>query len=640
MPFSRIVLLVAHVVPALVAVSAWGAPMLFPLGAGLLVIAVLSVLEGGGRFARPVGSLLSTAVVLLGTLFAASWFGQGRGFNERFFYHFELRTLRTAFEVFPVELAVAGAVVLACGLAPLWVRPAGWPGPRVGVLSALLGLVTWPPGLSLAEAAFAERTLPGVVRSDPEFTLPSGRRPRNLVLVYLEGVERSYFDSALFGEVVPSLRRLRDEATDFSGIEQVEGTEWTVAGLVASQCGVPLGIEASGFGANSSLAAVERPLPGYTCLGDILLANGFRTVFMGGADLGFAGKGNFLAGHGFEERLGRRQLLSRLPDPGYRHGWGLFDDSLLDLAAGRFEELHAAGTPFLLTVLTVDTHFPRGSPSASCRALPGNVDPMLDAVFCTDQLIGRFVERIRRADPEGRSLIAIVSDHLSMRTTISHVLEAQPERRLSFFVLDPEQPAREIAVRGTHFDIGPTLLEWMGFEPDRLGLGWSLLRNDPGYWFTLDDRVRRASQADFIGSLLRLDRPIAFEPEGPRIRFGEQSLRVNRAGRPLKKEIFVLRFDSAGELTGLHVVAGPRQYAQTVGDDFAVAVSTSPRFNTRYGEGEAGEGPLWLVGWAQRGPYRSGRVEPGAGLSGEEVRVLFQAGAGGARARAPTPQEP
>lgn len=86
--------------------------------------------------------------------------------------------------------------------------------------------------------------------------------------------------------------------------------------------------------------------------------------------------------------------------------WGVHDDVLLDTAYQRFERLSRAGSPFMLTTLTMDTHHPAGHLPVSCKgeryqSQYGNIN-MLNALKCSDRLISQLVERIQ-ASPYGRT---------------------------------------------------------------------------------------------------------------------------------------------------------------------------------------------------------------------------------------------
>ncbi|WP_438516828.1 hypothetical protein, partial [Enterobacter hormaechei] len=58
--------------------------------------------------------------------------------------------------------------------------------------------------------------------------------------IYAESLERTYFDAELFPGLADELNALRTDSIDFSNTQQLPGTGYTIAGMVASQCGIPL----------------------------------------------------------------------------------------------------------------------------------------------------------------------------------------------------------------------------------------------------------------------------------------------------------------------------------------------------------------------------------------------------------------
>ncbi len=120
-------------------------------------------------------------------------------------------------------------------------------------------------------------------------------KPRNIVWLYLEQVERTYLDERLFPGLMPNLGSLEEESLSFTNVHEVYGTGWTIAGMVASQCGIPL---VTPSGNESAMTGMDQFLPGAECLGDILDEAGYDLNYMGGAILSFAGNGKILQGSG------------------------------------------------------------------------------------------------------------------------------------------------------------------------------------------------------------------------------------------------------------------------------------------------------------------------------------------------------
>jgi phosphoglycerol transferase len=254
-------------------------------------------------------------------------------------------------------------------------------------------------------------------------------------------------------------------------MRQYPGTGWTIAAMVASQCGVPLLSEMWG---NDIFTTVGNPFARVTCLGEHLREAGYRTAFAGGATLDFAGKGIFLRDNGFDIRLG----LDELPNTG-AHQWGLYDSDMFAHGRELFDGLAAGDAPFLLTLLTLDTHFPDGMPSPGCRPYAEDALLMLDAVHCADQLVWDFIQHVRQSPVGDDTVIAIMSDHLFMEGEVEDMLD-KGVRKPFFFLLDPARPAERRDGPFTHFDVAPTLLEAVGMPGVRFPFGQSLLSHDEG----------------------------------------------------------------------------------------------------------------------------------------------------------------
>ena len=306
------------------------------------------------------------------------------------------------------------------------------------------------------------------------------RNPRNIVWIYGESLERTYLDPKAFPGLMPNLTRLASQGLDVRDLAQVEGTGWTIAGMVASMCGVPL---TTAPGDENSLGRMDSFLPEADCLGDYLKRQGYRTQFIGGADAAFAAKGAFLRSHGFDEVRDLAWFRAHGVDPEHFSQWGVHDDVLLDAAWDSFQRLSRTsredGKPFLLTALTMDTHHPAGHLPVSCRderyeSRYGDV-ALLHAIKCSDRLIGQLVERIRRSQYADDTLIVVSSDHLAMPNDLTDVLAGLQRENLLLFLGHDVAPRRLTASRGSTLDAGATLLQLMDPSIRALGFGRSLL---------------------------------------------------------------------------------------------------------------------------------------------------------------------
>ncbi len=297
----------------------------------------------------------------------------------------------------------------------------------------------------------------------------------NLVYIYAESLERTYFDESIFPNLMNNLKAIKSESTEFTNIHQVARTRWTIGGMTASQCAIPLFTSSKG----NSMRGVDSFLSGASCLGDVLKSLDYHLVFMQGSSIDFSGLREFYSTHEFDEIYGVDDLKNELADKNYMNGWGLYDDSLLAMAYGKFEQLSKDSKPFALFIATIDTHHPNGMTSKSCRDIPygDGENNILNAVHCSDRLISQFIEKIRNSKYANKTLIVLTSDHLAMKNTASDLLKKGTRRDL-FLIFDPKNK-KYISVdkAGSMFDVSPTVLHKLGVMTD-LGLGRNLFQKE------------------------------------------------------------------------------------------------------------------------------------------------------------------
>lgn len=295
----------------------------------------------------------------------------------------------------------------------------------------------------------------------------------NLVYIYGESLERTYFNEQAFPDLAPELNNIKNSALDFSQTQQLPGTDYTIAGMVASQCGIPL---FAPFEGNAS-SSVSSFFPQTLCLGDILKKSGYQNYFIQGANLRFAGKDVFLKSHGFDNLYGAEELKTVVPYPDYRNDWGFYDDVVLDQVWQKFQQLSQAGKPFSLFTLTVDTHHPDGFISRGCTRksyqYDGKVNQSFSAVSCSQQLVAGLIDKIKASPWFKNTVIVVSSDHLAMNNTAWKYLNQQQRSDLFFIIRgDKPAPGEVSGVKRNTLDNGATVLDILGGD-NFLGLGRS-----------------------------------------------------------------------------------------------------------------------------------------------------------------------
>jgi phosphoglycerol transferase len=293
--------------------------------------------------------------------------------------------------------------------------------------------------------------------------------PKNLVLIYMESIEETYSNTALFGgDLLAPLHALH--GAHFDNYVSAPGTNWTIGAIVGTQCGVPLRVYSE---LNIKQRATGRSfLPGATCLGDILKDRGYQSVFLGGAALSFSGKGAFLSDHGYAVTFGKVEWLRLGERPDDMNVWGLYDGELFQHARQQLKALHDSRKPFNLTLLTLNTHNPFGYLGKGCR--DRGARDFEGIVHCSAVQVAEFVEYARAMGYLEDTVVVIVGDHLAVPNPVWDKLRSAPQRRIFNLFIDKDAP-RPDRDDLLPFDLFPSILELMGFRVPggRLALGYS-----------------------------------------------------------------------------------------------------------------------------------------------------------------------
>lgn len=438
--------------------------------------------------------ILGWVAVMLNAFWIVSQYFTGEGVNQSVLYTLSnsLEGADFSYFIVPITLALIGCLVTLI----LFILALRYKIPKknrhfiytlLACAVLLISVMSSPTISQVGGSTLLNKAIDGsdfynyYVKTDSVITAPK----YNVVYIYGESLERTYFDENVFPDLLPDLTPMKKNSLDFSNTEQMPATDFTIAGIVASQCGIPL-FKPTAFN-NSDV--VSSFYPTTICLGDILKKSGYQTWFYQGANLHFADKDNFFRIHGIDNVWGLTE--SGLQDDfSVQNNWGLYDNVVLDKAWDKFKELSIAEKPFALFTLTVDTHPPHGYISPGCTRKSyfkdGKKVDALSAVLCSQEDIARFVQKIQSSPWADKTIIVLTSDHLAMPSTSVAVdyLKKQ-ERRDLFFVLGGGiTPHNDPRSRST-LDNGATVLELLG-GGSKIGLGRSSL-SEPSLAETIPD---------------------------------------------------------------------------------------------------------------------------------------------------------
>lgn len=296
-------------------------------------------------------------------------------------------------------------------------------------------------------------------------------KPKSLVLIYVESLEDTYKDPKIFGkDLVASLEHFN--GVSFGRFQQAPGTGWTIAGITSTQCGLPLK-SVSLYDGNDQGENIKSFLPNAVCLGDILHNAGYYNVYMAGDALTFSGKGKFFEDHHYDEVYGREELKGNRTANDMNF-WGLYDDDLLALVKAKLIKLHAQNQPFNLTINTIDTHGPDGHFSKYCKA--HGIKDFNGIVECTSNQVAELLVFMKQNKYFQDTNVVIMGDHLAMENPVYDKLKKVKERHVYNMLISTKRVIknREDVL---HFDMFPTILEFIGFkvEGGKLGLGYTAI---------------------------------------------------------------------------------------------------------------------------------------------------------------------
>lgn len=349
----------------------------------------------------------------------------------------------------------------------------------------------------------------------------------DLLMIYMEGVDRQFADAANWGDAYDPLTAIAAGGTTFSRISQITGTGWSLAGVVATQCGVPILPRGLLYGTN--FEKLHQFMPGLTCLGDMLAERGYDSRYIVGGPLEFGGLDILFRGHGYTEATGRIELQARRPKSETNAaviGWMLDDQLVFDEAARMHARMVAGDKPYALVIETIGPHGQKALMSRDCApdGRAGFTQDFDRVLRCTIDDTAAFVAaaqaRQQAERPERPLLVVLLSDHLSHNAMVPTPGADFGGYNTVIFAGAGVAAGKILAKPGAMIDVLPTLMEVMGLSlpPHRAGLGVSLFGSEQ----TLVERFGVAA----LEPMLLFNRDLADRiwkpaPPGPPFRHGK-----------------------------------------------------------------------------------------------------------------------
>ena len=315
---------------------------------------------------------------------------------------------------------------------------------------------------------------------------------RNLIVIFLESMERGYADGSVYGEnLIPELEALRDTGCWFSGHRKTPGAWFTIDGLSAQLLGVPLAHLGLDF---ESMEERLRPLlKASPSIFDLLKNDGYVTAAFTGASEQFTQKGGFFRAHGIGQVFAREHWEAGGIEEGQLgHGFGLRDEFLWAKFREYLDEVGRSGRRFAVLFETLDTHSPAGFAAGE----DVRFGDARDAIRASSRMTAEFLRWAREQDWYEDTTIVIVGDHPwqdAPNDFTENFTSQSRDREIYNVILNACAPMRGegIVLSGwSSMDMAPTILHAMGIDfrsqlqsgawsSSRMGLGTSLFSGEP-----------------------------------------------------------------------------------------------------------------------------------------------------------------
>ncbi len=289
----------------------------------------------------------------------------------------------------------------------------------------------------------------------------------NVLLVVLEGISGAYLESVAKAQGVklpkPRLPVLDNRTRKhLSYINFINHQRQTNRGLYSLVCGdLPKQITRAPKMSELGLGTAELD-----CLPAILRREGYETVFVQSAPLGFMGKDKFMPRAGFARVHGVEWFKW-----GQSRGlWGVDDQSFFAQVQPLIEQLRSADKPFFMTLLTAGTHHPFMVPEDFVS--DNESGSFAHAVDYLDQALKPFLEYLEQSGVLDDTLVMITSDEsfgIDGTDDSDSLMIAQAFGTLTVMV--PGGAQRQIAEPFMQLDVAQSVVDYLGYSERRGGLG-------------------------------------------------------------------------------------------------------------------------------------------------------------------------
>lgn len=406
----------------------------------------------------------------------------GVSFDLRFFYHFEWQSLLLGLKEYPELLALLLSVQMALAFTVIKSNPLKRKYLSVAIFClACFGFLLffsetvvgrfytgWEEydnsknvskldSDNLNTFAYLGVNSSSLFKEAIEASAPVNKQ--NVIVIYLESFSHIFTTTNKYPNLTPNINRFKEQFGEFTSYYSNAG--FTMDGLISSNCGL---IPNMSLG-NNTFTDENVPFFHLPCASDVFKKVGYHQEFIGGAKKSFASKEAFLLSHSYNKVWGWEDFedLSEYSKKSQKNWWGLHDEDLFKVAMSRAKELELSAKPFKLDLITIGTHL-KGFVSPSCPSYTESDDKYLNAIFCTDYLLGQFIDDLSTAGILNNTTVFVTSDHGVFTTPYTRKLFTNKvsKRKILGLMLGANAVNTDLPV--ALYDVGAILLENSGIK--------------------------------------------------------------------------------------------------------------------------------------------------------------------------------
>ncbi len=324
-----------------------------------------------------------------------------------------------------------------------------------------------------------------------DFRVKEPAKKRNIIYIFMESMESDFADLENGGvfenNLIPHLTEIAKQNISFSetmnirGGTNLQGTSWTVAGLLSKLYALPY------FQPFTKDESGLKCLKNATSLNDVLKDQGYTQIFSMGSEKQFEDRDTVLETHNVEIHDINWYKEQNLLPKDYQVFWGFEDLKLYEMAKLELQNLSSKNEPFFYGMLTVDTHFPGGYLCQNCKNEENK--QIENVIRCADEQIYSFINWIKDQEWYKNTTIIITGDHNYLDAPLNCFIneeskltkkEINKKRKFLNIFINPAvkiTSQQEKNRKFSSFDITPTLLEATGNKIEGAGMyfGRSLL---------------------------------------------------------------------------------------------------------------------------------------------------------------------